>query len=256
MADVNITGLKWVAAKYAELLQVNITKTTLRKTIEENPNYPSLLSLTQTFSKFNIENVAYQIEPDKVTAIPTPFIALLSMGNVGQDFVVVTQIKEDRIYYNYNSNRAFNLSIDQFKRQFRNVIFFGEPSEDSGELDFRTKRKNEYRGHLLNGLQILLSALLFGIIFFEVSPGKEWIIFGLIYILKLVGIVVTGLLLYREIDKNNAFIKSICTVFKRTSCDAVLNSKAAKIWGGELGRNRFFLLFIYIYMVSFWKYSW
>ena len=50
-------------------------------------------------------------------------------------------------------------------------------------------------------------------------------------LIKLVGIAASVLLLIYETDKNNVFVRNICSAGKQTNCDAVLDSKASKVWG-------------------------
>ncbi len=63
---------------------------------------------------------------------------------------------------------------------------------------------------------------------------------ALLLLIKLAGIAATTLLLIYEIDKSNAFVKSICTAGKQTNCAAVLQSKASKILGMSWSEAGFF----------------
>lgn len=49
-------------------------------------------------------------------------------------------------------------------------------------------------------------------------------------IAKLIGSIITGLLLWYEIDKENSVLKQICTAGKDTNCNAILGSKGAKLF--------------------------
>ena len=52
MAETFNSHIKNVAYAYTKLLRVTVTKTTLQSVLEENPYYPSLLSLSDTFKSF------------------------------------------------------------------------------------------------------------------------------------------------------------------------------------------------------------
>src|SRR5207253_2435542 len=58
--------------------------------------------------------------------------------------------------------------------------------------------------------------------------------------IKIFGLSISVLLLIYEIDKSNAFIKSICTAGTKTNCNAVLHSKAAKVFGMSWSEAGFF----------------
>ena len=62
MAKSFDTSLKNVAAEYLKLLHVKITATTIKKDVEEHPYYPSLLSLSDSFQRYDIENEAFQLD--------------------------------------------------------------------------------------------------------------------------------------------------------------------------------------------------
>lgn len=62
----------------------------------------------------------------------------------------------------------------------------------------------------------------------------------LLLTIKMLGLAATVLLLIYEIDKSNAFVKSICTAGKQTNCGAVLQSKASKVLGMSWSETGFF----------------
>jgi hypothetical protein len=67
--------------------------------------------------------------------------------------------------------------------------------------------------------------------------------FAIISSIKLMGIIVTGLLLWYEVDKANPILQQICTAGAKTNCNAILSSKQAKLFNffswSEIG---FFIL--------------
>ncbi len=68
-------NLAWVGSEYAQLLKVPLTNLTLQTTLEEHPDYPSLLSLSDAFDTFKIENAAIQIDAEQLETLPPPYIA-------------------------------------------------------------------------------------------------------------------------------------------------------------------------------------
>jgi uncharacterized membrane protein len=63
---------------------------------------------------------------------------------------------------------------------------------------------------------------------------------AILLIIKISGMAVSVLLLIYEIDKSNAFVKSICNAGQQTNCNAVLQSKASKILGMSWSEAGFF----------------
>jgi uncharacterized membrane protein/thiol-disulfide isomerase/thioredoxin len=63
---------------------------------------------------------------------------------------------------------------------------------------------------------------------------------AVLLLIKMAGVTASTLLLIYEIDKSNAFVKSICSAGKQTNCSAVLNSKASKVLGISWSEAGFF----------------
>src|SRR6185503_5135850 len=75
-------------------LKVPVSKTYLNQQLLSHPDYPSLLSITDTLNELNIESTAIQIEKEHLTELPIPFIAHLN-GN-GGEFVMVENRHPDK----------------------------------------------------------------------------------------------------------------------------------------------------------------
>jgi uncharacterized membrane protein len=75
--------------------------------------------------------------------------------------------------------------------------------------------------------------------------------FSFLLLLKISGIATTILLLWYEIDKANPALQKICSSGKKTNCNAILNSRAAKIAGlswSEVGLFYFTGGFLFLLM--------
>src|SRR5215469_9953085 len=105
MAQTFNSSLKKVAFAYARLLNVPVTKSSLQSAIEENPYYPSLLSLSDTFDRYNIPNAAYNVPAGEIDQLQAPFIAYMEMPGVGSDFALVTRIGGDTVDLIYDRNK-------------------------------------------------------------------------------------------------------------------------------------------------------
>jgi hypothetical protein len=64
---VEITGLLLSA------LKVSVTITTLEKELEEHPDYPSLLSVSDVLSSYGVENIAFASSIEKLAGMPVPY---------------------------------------------------------------------------------------------------------------------------------------------------------------------------------------
>lgn len=240
MAQSFNTGLKEVAAHYLRLLQVKITPYSIQKAIEENPYYPSLLSISDAFSSYNIDNTAFEVTEKDFDKLPPPFIAYIDIPDIGKDFVLVTSNTSNTISFFHKGKKKKSIPQEEFLKQYRNIVWLAESNRDSGDKQYNKIRSQESKKSVKKiSLYFGISALLFISILLAIPPTEK-ISFIIITLLKLFGAGITVLLLMYENDKSNFFIKNLCSVGKRANCDAVLGSKAAKIMGVSWGEVGFF----------------
>lgn len=248
MAQSFNTSLKNVAALYLQLLQAKVTVSSVKKEIEENPYYPSLLSLSDTFNRYQINNNAYEITSESFTTLETPFVAFMNIPGIGKDFVLVRNSTNKTVTYLYKSKRPQTVEKNEFLKQYQNVVWVAESHTHSGEADYLTKLKEE---KTIKIRKIAWITAIIILIVFAISTNintANLFAFITIALIKLIGSATAVLLLVYETDKTNAFVKNICSAGGHTNCDAVLGSRGAKILGvswGEIG-------FIYFSATTLW----
>ena len=243
MAHFIDTQLANVACYYAGLTNCKITNATLKKDLEENPFYPSLLSLTKTFNKYSIPSKAFKLDAADFHRLSAPFLALIKIKDKDDDFVLVTAAKENTISFIYEKRIAKTVPKDVFLTDFKGVVWMAEPTPESGERDYKAQLQKERSARykstaLLAGAVFVLSAIIYANIEIHDNPG----VFGAILLLKIVGCCIAIVLLLYKVDKNNSLVKNICAVNanKKINCDAVLNSKASKILWIDVAEIGFF----------------
>ena len=224
-----------VAVLLTSLLKVKVTATTLEKEIEEHPNYPSLLSLSDVLSNYGIENIAIKIDVDKLDKLPTPFITqILGIKSSTKYFTVVKEINQFGVqFFDPESHRWKMISKEAFSKRFLDVVLLAELGEKSGEKNYIQKIKAEKMSRLGQSLSILfvpLTIIIAWIIAFTSTGTASWlpIVFSFI---TLCGCAISILLLWYDIDQHNPALKQICSTGKKINCGAILQSKAAKIIG-------------------------
>lgn len=229
-----------IAAKFLQLSGVPATKTSLSRSLEEDPFYPSLYTLSKVFNRYGVENEAFEVEEDRFSDFIPPYIAYYNDESAGKTFVLVTSVTHSEVSYISEGEKPVTISRAKFLAGFQKVIFAAEANAESGEKDYaanvqaeRAERRKKYARYA--GLFLLI-----GLIYtqFYYSLSELVLAATLISITKLAGVVVTLLLLIYETDKSNSLVKNICTAGKQFNCDAVLNSKAGRVLGiswGEAG---------------------
>jgi uncharacterized membrane protein/protein-disulfide isomerase len=224
---------EFVTYSFIKKLNVSVTKGFIRKQLEEHPDYPSMLAVSDVLNNIGIENRAYKIGPDKLTGLPVPYIAQV-IDNGNKYFTIVNSTNEGSVNY-LDPVKNFNHSIEvkDFDELFTGVILLGVPTEAAGQKDYIKSKGEENRKNAANILMIaalpVLCILACISCFFTIGVSSiAPIIFTLI---TLIGTLIGALITWYEADQHNPALQQICTAGTKTNCAAILNSKASKIFG-------------------------
>ncbi|MBL0145356.1 MAG: Vitamin K epoxide reductase [Chitinophagaceae bacterium] len=242
MAHIFNTNLSNIAAKYVQHLNILVTDKSIKETIEQNPFYPSLYSLSNTFSKYKIETVAFEATAEQLTEVQVPFVAYMQTPNTGKDFVLITKKDNDNVTYIAQGNKEVTITQKEFLGRWQKIILVAEANSASGEMDYDKKLAKEKSTKQKRALQYIgaIAILVVLIISSFATASTNYVYNSIILFTKLSGVAITSLLLIYEIDKSNTFVKNICTAGKQTNCDAILNSGAAKFLGMSWSEVGFF----------------
>lgn len=211
------------------LLKVKVCFTELRNTLEEHPDYPSFLSVTDSLKKWEVDSLGIKVPFDELYSLACP---ILVHFKTDQTFTIIG-INNTSITYLNEYNKEKELSHGDFLKQWDGVALVAGADEKSGEIEYYKNRRKEIlqKIHIPIALFVaLILIILTAITAFRISGVQEIFPF-LISLVMLSGVVISGLLLWYEIDKQNPVLQKICTANKHTNCSAILQSGAAKLWG-------------------------
>jgi len=208
-------------------LKVPVTTSTAIEQVENHPDFPSLYSISDSLTSWNIENAAFQVDAESLDRLPTPFIS--HMRKQGGSFVLVTNIN-GAVQLIDEKGQEKKLSREEFIKGWTSNVLLAERNTHSGEKEYAKKRREELiagvRLPLLGGIALLLI-----IYFFILRASTPFgAIASLLLMTKFIGCVVSSLLLWFEVDKASPVLKQICTAGNKTNCTAVLNSKGSKVF--------------------------
>lgn len=211
------------------LSQVRVTRATLRDKLWQHPDFPSLISLSDTLDELKVDNIAAHLTPEQLPEIPLPALAYLD--SEGGFFAPVRATAADAVEW-YHTKRGWQKdSLAQFNQKWSGVTLLIEPSERSGETDYARNRKKQAVESLrlpfgALGLLACLSVWA-GIYHAPLAAALPYYTLLLVYA---AGLLVSGLLVWYGLDADNPFLRSICQLNSRTNCSAVLNTAAAKLF--------------------------
>lgn len=224
-----------IAIMLAELLGVKITKTTLSKEIEQHPDYPSLLSISDVLNSYGIENIGIKFKPEKISELPRPFITQITGKRTGiLFFTIVKEIGDNFVEYYDSEKHGWNkISKEEFWDNGTEIALLIEADNKAGEKDYSKNRKIEKQKSFQNSVIVMsipVITLIAGFLAI-IQYGAIAILPFVFTILNLIGAITTSLLLWYELDQHNPLLQQICSAGKKIDCGAVLHSKASKIGG-------------------------
>src|SRR5688572_67143 len=80
-------GPEIIIGRWLSLLKIPASVALVKSQVKSHPQYPSLVSITDTLDWLGIENMAVEIEKEQLQEISTPFLAYL--GDDAGGFVIV-----------------------------------------------------------------------------------------------------------------------------------------------------------------------
>ncbi|SDP99827.1 Protein-disulfide isomerase [Mucilaginibacter sp. OK268] len=224
-----------IALLLTTLLDVKISATTLTKEIEEHPDYPSLLSISDVLNGYGIENMGIKFDTDKFLEIPVPFITQLrGKKSTTNFFTIVKDFNGDNVrFFDPEKHKWGTLAKESFLKNCSGIALLAEAGGSAGEKDYIKIRRIEKRKNniqYITALSIPAIVLIAGITAF-MQYGSGVLLPFVFTLLTLAGGITGALLLWYEIDQHNPVLQQICGGGKKANCAAVLQSKASKIAG-------------------------
>jgi len=237
--------------QFLELLKVKVSRATLKETLLSHPDYPSLLSVTDSLGRWHLQTMGLKADPDKLDQLPVPFVAYLKKGE-GQ-FLTVKEITNGQLITLNSKDEEQIYTKEEFLSQWDGVTLLAQAGENSGESNYRKMLRKERWAALRLPLAFGF-LVLFGIDRWAVAAGGHTANLGYFTALlvgHLLGILITGLLLWYEYDEHNPLLQAVCSAGKKTNCQAVLGSKAATVIGNITWSDIGFLYFTggYLYLL-------
>ena len=220
---------------FLKLLKVKVNNASVNETLQNHPDWPSLLCISDSFNKWKISNGSGKIEPHLIDELPIPFIAYTNDREF--PLAVVSQADGKAIhFYTTNYSKPTIISKNDFLKSWPGVYLIAEPTEQSGEKEYeQNKRKALVHSFVPVSFFVLLTAFSFYFLFTTINKNASILAVSasaiyLQYLILFVGIIVTSLLLWYEIDKNNSLLKKVCTGIAKGNCNAIITGKQSKVF--------------------------
>ena len=114
------------------LLNIKSTSNYLKDCILSHTDHPSLLSISDTLEKYQIENLAVKIDINKLKVMPMPCIIQVDVNNESF-FYVLKNIGDETVSYYDNNNKKVTVPINFFLKIWSGICLLVETTEQSRE---------------------------------------------------------------------------------------------------------------------------
>ncbi len=203
--------------RYMESESIVFDKDEFSFQIKSHPSYPSLLSISDTLTFFNINNAAIHTEISEIEFLPDNFIALLKEANNEPQLYFIK--KKNGKYFITKDKIVYEIEYSSLKSKWLNLLFLIEKSE-------LVHTKNHTKNRVSKLLPILW-LLIFILILFNSTINFSKLIF---LIFSSLGILFSIAALKDLFEAKIKMINSFCKITTSTSCASVVSSNKWKIF--------------------------
>lgn len=227
-----VHNCEMVVNQICKLHHITVTRSSIKKNIEEHPDFGSLLSVSDTLNNFGFETLSVKISINQLKKLPAPFIAQIRRKQ--KLFIVVKEISDANLHFlDPHTFKSETIDFKTVESQFTGIILLAEARENAGEKDYQKHLREEKRQMFTNILTVtaipIFTLLICCFTFFNYGIAS---IAAIVYtLLTLTGALVSTLLLWYEVDQHNPALQQLCSAGKKTNCNAILHSKASKVFG-------------------------
>src|SRR5690606_14856734 len=229
----NIIG---VSQLLCSKLGVKVTSGTLKEILLNHPDYPSLLSISDTLANLGIDNVAIKCEIDKLEKLPTPFITIILGDKKNKNnYILVSSIDEKTITYFENIlQNPVKISKEKFAdRWIHKIVLLAGAEDPKGEVEYEVKKREQRNEYILLNIGLFILPILttFTCVASYVMWGSASVNSIIYTILTLIGVILNAILVFYDVNQSGTIFKRLCGLELNNSCNSMLTSKNSQIVG-------------------------
>jgi uncharacterized membrane protein len=211
-----------VLIELLKLLDATLTPRQIIAELDIHPDYPNLLALNDVLINFGINSSAYRISKNDLNSVPLPFIAHTLQG--GSEFLLVTGYNDQYVTITDQHSKGRVIKTAEFLNIFDDIVLVPEKRDTAAtpaSFDITVLR---YPLAFTLLVLVLAAAL---VLHPFICTGWQT---ALAALFKTAGLTVSVLLLIQSVDKNNPLVQTLCGGEGKANCNAILSSKAAKVF--------------------------
>lgn len=209
----------------------------LKDLLNNHLDYHSLLAVKDTLNEYGIKSVGIRKGDYSYSDIETPFICSIQRGDWNEPYFTVVTFTDDKniTYLDPITNNDITILLTEFNAIDKDIILLIDESNAHDEPNYFSTRKSEKKRLLLNYTRVSLFIIAWLFILINNFLNYNFpinFIGGAYFLLTTIGVAISLLLVWSEIDIHNPFLKEVCgRNNKKRNCSSVLLSKGSKIFG-------------------------
>lgn len=194
-------------------LGIPVSSRYCRKLIQIHPDYPSFLSIADTLGQFGLRYQAVRINGEEVAHVEPPFLVQKNSGD-----------RELRFIKNENDLDKLDGRTEEEHFNVLQVQHI-QSTTDAGNDQVRKEDKIRKSAAAVLGFTIVCLLILY-----TGSLFSSWITAAM-FITAISGVAIGVTLFVYDLGFKNRSVQSFCNAGKHTSCEAVLDSDKARVFG-------------------------
>ena len=199
---------------------IKINNEELKLQLSSHPSYPSLHALTGVLDHFNIPNLALRLVVNEEILDQLPSIFIANLVNDQTEALALIEKKKDGVII-IDSEKSKRISNQEFLKRWKGVIVAIEKDEAINET-----KENP----IIKPMKWVLALTGFSVLGFLMYTHNNFFANSHL-VLSIIGFVLSIFIVKHELGLNSNATNSFCNLSEKTSCDAVLNSKGASVFG-------------------------
>ena len=157
------------------------------------------------------------------------------------DFVLVDKIKGNSVRYEWRGKET-KVAREEFIDSWSGVALLAETDEASIEPNYKNNNRQEQIRVVQKTLLSAAVVFLMGTLFLIQKLYTNWGITAALFV-NLFGVYISYLLVLKQLHVQSNYADKICSLFKQSDCNNILESAAAKLFGvigwSEIGLGYF-----------------
>jgi len=215
-----------VTAKMLKTLKVKFSHGALRKKMQSNPNYPSVLAIMDVLTEWNLGCQVYNLDKEDFNQGEMPFPLIVHTTQGKGRFMLIHGFNEKTFVYSDESKNRASIAASEFFSVWDGVTLFAERTAQSGDPEY-ANNKISYGLKKLNIPTSILLALI--AVCYSLGSNSANLLTVFLVLIKSIGLAVGIMLLLHSVNANNPFVRSLCSLGGENNCSAILKSKASKV---------------------------